>query len=310
MLQKSGCTYATKERHKTLSLMIGEVGKPRQRHSAVGGKYPSNTQKHPSKNTPSKNTAPTGPLSRINDMETKRICLWSGPRNVSTALMYAFAQRSDTQVLDEPLYAHYLYNTDRAAAHPGTAEVMASMSTDGEQVVGEVILGPCAKPVLFMKQMAHHLINIDLGFLYRTLNVFLIRDPREMLPSLMKVIGTPTLADTGLKTQHDLLVDLRAAGQSPPVLDARLLLENPSGVLCVLCDRLGLRFEEAMLSWGAGGNAADGVWAKYWYQNVHRSTGFGRYRPKSEPFPRELEGVLRECLGYYDVLRREAIVPD
>ena len=240
-------------------------------------------------------------------MQTKRICLWSGPRNVSTALMYAFAQRSDTQVIDEPLYAHYLHNTDRATAHPGPAEVMASMSTDSEQVIRDVILGPCEKPVLFMKQMAHHLINIDLRFLQQTLNVFLIRDPREMLPSLTKVIGKPTLADTGLKTQHDLLIDLRAAGQSPPVLDAQLLLENPSDVLCGLCERLGLPFEAAMLSWCEGGNAADGVWAKYWYQNVHRSTGFAPYRPKSEPFPVELEDILEVCSVYYDVLRREAI---
>ena len=241
-------------------------------------------------------------------MPTKRICLWSGPRNVSTALMYAFAQRSDTQVIDEPLYAHYLHNTNRAAAHPGTAEVMASMSTDGVQVVREVILGPCEKPVLFMKQMAHHLISIDRGFLYQTLNVFLIRDPREMLPSLTKVIGKPTLADTGLKTQHDLLIDLRAAGQSPPILDAQLLLENPSDVLCELCERLGLPFEVAMLSWRTGGNPADGVWAKYWYQNVHRSTGFAPYRPKSEPFPVELEDILETCSGYYDVLRRDALL--
>lgn len=240
-------------------------------------------------------------------MQTKRICLWSGPRNVSTALMYAFAQRSDTEVVDEPLYAHYLHNTDRATAHPGTAEVMAAMSADGDEVIREVILGRCEKPVLFMKQMAHHLIHIDRGFLRETRNVFLIRDPREMLPSLMKVIGKPTLADTGLKIQHDLLLALRDVGQAPPILDARLLLEDPAGVLRELCERLGLRFESGMLSWRAGGNAADGVWAKYWYANVHRSTGFVPYRPKSEPFPAELEDILAVCSGYYDVLRREAI---
>ena len=240
-------------------------------------------------------------------MQTKRICLWSGPRNVSTALMYAFAQRSDTHVIDEPLYAHYLHSTDRATAHPGIAAVMASMSTDAERVIREVILGPCEKPVLFMKQMAHHLVNIDRSFLEQTLNVFLIRDPREMLLSLTQVIGKPTLADTGLKTQHDLLIDLRAAGQFPPILDARLLLENPSDVLCQLCERLGLPFETAMLSWDMGGNPADGVWARYWYQNVHRSPGFARYRPKSEPFPVKLGDILVECSVYYDVLRRDAI---
>ncbi len=244
-------------------------------------------------------------------MDTKRICLWSGPRNVSTALMYAFAQRSDTQVIDEPLYAHYLYTKYGAQAfkstHPGTAEVMASMSTDGAQVIEQVILGACEKPVLFMKQMAHHLLNIDFSFLQRTHNVLLIRDPREMLPSLAKVIGIPTLADTGLKTQYDLLNDLRAAGQTLPILDARLLLENPSNVLSQLCERLELQFERSMLSWEIGGNPADGVWAPYWYQNVHRSTGFAPYRPKSEPFPTELEAVLAVCVEYYSALRKEAI---
>jgi hypothetical protein len=225
--------------------------------------------------------------------------------------MYAFAQRSDTQVIDEPLYAHYLhtkYGADAAdSTHPATAEVLASMAIDATEVVRDVILGPCDKPVLFMKQMAHHLIEIDLGFLEETVNIFLIRDPKEMLPSLAKVIGTPMLADTGLKTQHDLLISLRAAGQSPPILDARLLLEDPRSVLCQLCERLGLRFEASMLSWEAGGNPADGVWAPYWYGNVHRSTGFAPYRPKSEPFPSELSEVLSECLQYYEVLRADAI---
>ena len=227
--------------------------------------------------------------------------------------MYAFAQRSDTQVIDEPLYAHYLhtkYGADAAeSTHPATAEVLASMATDATEVVRDVILGPCDKPVLFMKQMAHHLIEIDLGFLEKTINIFLIRDPKEMLPSLAKVIGTPTLADTGLKTQHDLFVALCAAGQSPPILDARLLLENPRGVLAQLCQRLGLRFEASMLSWEAGGNPADGVWAPYWYGNVHRSTGFAPYRPKSEPFPKELEAVLAACSPHYEALRRDAIMP-
>ena len=244
-------------------------------------------------------------------MDTKRICLWSGPRNVSTALMYAFAQRSDTRVIDEPLYAHYLhkkYGPEAGdSAHPDTAAVMASMSTDGTAVMEQVVLGPCETPVLFIKQMAHHYIGIDRGYLQRTLNVFLIRDPREMLPSLAQVIGIPTLADTGFQIQHELLTLLRDAGQSPPVLDAQRLLENPTRVLSRLCERLGLPFERSMLSWKAGGHPADGVWAPHWYANVHRSTGFAPYRPKSEPFPPELEGVFAECSRYYAVLREAAI---
>ncbi len=238
-------------------------------------------------------------------MGTKRICLWSGPRNVSTALMYAFAQRQDTQVIDEPLYAHYLYVT--GASHPGSAEVMASMSTDGAAVVQDVILGPCEKPVLFMKQMAHHLVAIDRGFLQGTVNVLLIRDPRDMLPSLAKILDTPTLADTGLRVQAELLSELRGLGQSPPVLDARLLLENPSGVLRALCEQVGIPFDAGMLSWPTGGHPADGVWARYWYGNVHRSTGFAPYRRKLEGVPLGLRDVLEACLEYYAVLRAEAI---
>ena len=225
--------------------------------------------------------------------------------------MYAFAQRSDTRVIDEPLYAHYLhakYGQDTVnSTHPATAEVLASMSTEATAVIREVILGPSDRPVLFMKQMAHHLIDIDLSFLQQTLNIFLIRDPKEMLPSLAKVIGTPTLADTGFKVQHDLLLSLRAAGQSPPVLDARLLLKDPRNVLSQLCERLDLDFQVSMLSWEAGGNPADGVWAPYWYANVHRSTGFAPYRPKLEPFPSALEAVLAACSGYYEVLHQYAI---
>lgn len=238
-------------------------------------------------------------------MQTQRICLWSGPRNVSTALMYAFGQRSDTEIVDEPLYAHYLHVT--GALHPGREEVMASMPVDGEEVIRDVILGPCAKPVLFMKQMAHHLVDIDRSFMRETYNILLVRDPKEMLPSLKKVIGIPQLKDTGYKLQTELLSELREAGQSPPILDARELLLAPKDVLTKLCHRLGISFEEEMLSWQRGGHPSDGVWAPYWYHNVHQSVSFTPYQPKIEPFPDELNSVLSECLPYYELLRADAI---
>ena len=238
-------------------------------------------------------------------MQTQRICLWSGPRNVSTALMYAFGQRSDTEVIDEPLYAHYLHVS--GALHPGREKVIGSMEKDGAAVIRDVILGFCAKPVLFMKQMAHHLVDIDRTFMRRTQNILLIRDPKEMLLSLTKVIGVPTLKDTGLKMQSDLLSELREIGQSPPILDSRELLLAPKQVLSTLCVRLGLPFEESMLSWARGGHPSDGVWAPYWYQNVHQSVGFVPYRPKCEAFPDSLKRVLSECLPYYERLYADAI---
>ena len=237
-------------------------------------------------------------------MEPLRLCLWSGPRNVSTPILYAFAQRADTRVVDEPLYAHYLRVS--GADHPGREDVIAAQGT-GEEVVRDIILGPCDRPVLFMKHMAHHLVELDRGFLERTTNFFLIRDPSETLRTLSVQLGRPGLADTGLAVQSALLTSLREAGQDPCVLEARALLDDPRGVLTELCSRLGLEFDEAMLGWTAGARPEDGVWAPHWYQNVHRSTGFGPHRPKVGPFPSELEDALAECQPHYELLLADAI---
>jgi len=234
-----------------------------------------------------------------------RINVWSGPRNVSTALMYSFAQRSDTRVVDEPLYAHYLRVS--GAAHPGREAVLEAQDSDGERVVRERILGPCDRPVAFFKQMAHHLVGLDRAFLARTANVILTRDPKEMLPSLRENVAHPTIADTGYAVQTGLFEELRALGQSPPVLDAREVLADPRRVLTELCRRLGLPFEDAMLAWKPGARPEDGVWAPHWYASVHRSSGFQPFRPKTAPFPPELEPLLAECRPHYEALARVAI---
>ena len=234
-----------------------------------------------------------------------KLSVWSGPRNVSTALMYSFRQRTDTVVVDEPLYSHYLKST--GADHPGAGEVMEAMEVDGERVVREVILGPCERPVHFFKNMAHHLPGLDPSFLDSVTNVLLIRDPAEMLPSLIRQLPSPTLRDTGLREQAGILDSILARGEEPIVLDARELLLDPPGVLRRTCSRLGISFERAMLSWPAGPKPEDGVWAKHWYHNVHASTGFAPYRPYTEPFPERLEPLLRECLPLYERMRGYAI---
>lgn len=234
-----------------------------------------------------------------------RICLWSGPRNVSTALMYAFAQRSDTTVVDEPLYGHYLKVS--GAPHPGAAEVIAAMETDGKRVIQEVILGPCEQPILFTKNMPHQLINLDWAFLQQTTNVILTRAPEDMLPSYAQQVPNPSLRDTSYDLQVALLEKATAWGQDVPVIESRELLRNPAAVLQTLCERLGIDFDKNMLQWPAGPRPEDGVWAKYWYHNVHRSTGFAPYKPKNTPFPAALQPLLAECRPYYEKLSAYAI---
>lgn len=219
--------------------------------------------------------------------------------------MYSFAQRGDTEIVDEPLYGHYLRVS--GAEHPGRARILREVETDGERVIREVILGPSAQPVLFMKQMAHHLVDLSLQFLRQTENILLIRDPFEVLLSLRHQIQVPVLRDTGLADQVRLLKDLRHLGQEPVVLDSRELLLDPQGVLTQLCARLGIPFEDGMLSWAAGARPEDGVWAEYWYHRVHQSTGFRPYQPKHEPLPEGLKALLSECKPFYDELYRSAI---
>lgn len=238
---------------------------------------------------------------------TTRINSWSGPRNVSTAFMRSFAQREDTRAVDEPLYGHYLATAD--APHPGRDELLQVLETDARAVIDEVILGPCDRPVLFMKQMVHHLTpDIDLSFLDRCINVLLIRDPAEVISSLVHQLPQPTMRDVGFDRQATLLRELHARGQDPPVVDAAQLLRDPEHVLRELCRRIGLSWEPAMLSWPAGPRPEDGPWARYWYSNVERSTGFTRYAPRKPEVPESCGELLEECRVLYDELRATAIL--
>ncbi len=234
-----------------------------------------------------------------------KLSMWSGPRNVSTALMYAFRQRSDTLVFDEPLYGHYLASV--GPGHPGEEAVLSEMDRDGERVVREVLLGPCERPVHFFKNMAHHLVALDRGFLGEVTNVLLIRNPKEMLPSLNEQLPNPTLRDTGLAQQIEILDGILERRERPIVLDAKDLLLDPPGVLGQTCELLQIPFEEAMLHWPAGPKPEDGIWAEHWYENVHASTGFSEYRPKTESFPEGLRPLLEECEPLYERLREYAI---
>ncbi len=233
------------------------------------------------------------------------INLFSGPRNVSTALMYSFAQRPDTKVVDEPWYGYYLVSS--GVTHPGRDEVIHAMETDPEKVFKSIFeLGGTSK-ILFIKNMSHHFINLDLSLLLKFKNIFLIRNPVDMLPSLVNQIPDPVLRDTGLRDQWNIFNRLCDLGQIPLVLESSILLSNPEGILSRLCQYLNIPFFKSMLSWKKGGRPEDGIWAKYWYQKLHESDGFEAYHKRSEPFPGKLLPLLNECRPYYEKLFKHVI---
>jgi hypothetical protein len=236
---------------------------------------------------------------------TVRIAMWSGPRNLSTALMRSFENRADCSVLDEPLYAAYLAAT--GLDHPGRDDVIASQPTDPAQVVREVTSGPVSTPVQYQKHMTHHLLpDVERSSLAPLSHAFLVRDPDRVLTSYAKVREEPTLEDLGLPQQVELFE--RYGG---PVIDAADVLRDPRSTLTVLCNALGIGFDEAMLSWPAGPRGTDGVWAPHWYAGVEASTGFAPHSPGSDdPLPDRLAPLLERCRPYYDALAPYRLRPD
>jgi hypothetical protein len=220
--------------------------------------------------------------------------------------MYSFAQLDDISVVDEPLYGHYLRVS--GADHPGRDDVIGAMNCDGNEVFRTLLEQQRNDPSrrLFLKHMAHHLVEIDTSYLRKTCNVFLIRDPREMLPSLTIQLPDAALADTGLKRQWQLFDELRQFGPAPVIVDSRELLMDPASVLQQLCRAIGIEYSGAMLSWPAGARTEDGVWAPHWYDAVHKSRGFQPYRSKRE-FPTHLQALLDDCEPWYRRLYQHAL---
>jgi len=238
-----------------------------------------------------------------------RIAMWSGPRNISTALMRSWEARGDTYVVDEPFYAHYLHET--GADHPGRDEIVETYETDWSRVAAW-LTGPVpdGKRIFYQKHMAHHLLEgMEGDWLEGLRHAFLIRDPREMLTSLVRITPNPTLEDTGLPQQARLFERVRErTGRVPPVIDARDVLESPSRVLSRLCTALGVAYDEAMLSWKPGLRETDGIWAEHWYGSVVESTGFQPWRPKPDEVPDHLAEVHAACREIYDRFHARRIV--
>ena len=232
-----------------------------------------------------------------------RLAMWSGPRNISTAMLRAWENRADTLVVDEPLYAFYLAATGKP--HPVADEVIADGETNWRKVAARLTTGDIGgKRIFYQKQMTHHLLpEVEREWLAGLTNCFLIRDPAEVIVSYIKKNDDPLLEDLGFVQQAEIFDWVRErSGAIPPVIDARDVLQDPERMLRLLCEAVGVEFDPVMLSWPPGLRETDGVWAGHWYGEVAQSTGFAPYRASRAEVPTRLRDIETRCRECYDRL--------
>jgi hypothetical protein len=235
--------------------------------------------------------------------EPVRIAMWSGPRNISTAMMRSFENRGDCAVVDEPFYAHYLADTQ--SDHPGRDEVIAAGETDWREVVA-MLTGPVPgdASVFYQKHMTHHMLpHIGRDWFADVTHVFLIRDPRQVLASYLKSRPHATAEDIGVPQESALYDEVaRYTGEQPPVIDADEFLKQPEAHLRALCEHLRIPFTPRMLHWPAGPRTSDGVWAPYWYDAVVKSTGFEPWRQRDRNIAPAHRTLIDQCMPHYEAL--------
>ena len=230
------------------------------------------------------------------------IAMWSGPRNLSSAMMYAFDQRADCAVIDEPFYGPYLRMT--GLAHPMADEIMASRPEDAETVQGQ-LRGPSpgGKAHFYQKHMCQHMIpGMPRDFMADCVNVFLIRHPARVASSFLKGYPETVATDLGYDLQAELFDEVKAMGQEPVVIDSADIRADPEGMLRALCEAIGIPFDPAMLSWPSGPKGCDGVWAPHWYKSLHASTGFAGAEGALPEVRGHVAELVEETMPYYERL--------
>ena len=234
--------------------------------------------------------------------ETKHIAMWSGPRNISTAMMYSFDSRSDTYCSDEPLYAHYLAAT--GIQHPGASEIIENDETDWQAVVQNLGKNPAdGSKIWYQKHMCHHITErMELDWINSMTTCFLIRDPREVLLSLAKKTDVIDAWATGLPQQTRLVERVKESGVNPLIVDSRDILQDPNVMLPKLCHALHIPYDSAMLSWQSGPKQCDGIWAEHWYDAVWESTEFAEYRAREGELSSAHQAIYDEVRSIYDEL--------
>ncbi len=242
--------------------------------------------------------------------EGLRVAMWSGPRNISTALMRAWENRPDVAVIDEPFYAHYLAAT--GIEHPGRDTVLAAQDRDAARVAAR-LAGPIpqGRAIWYQKHMSQHLLDdVPRGWMQRVVHCFLIREPEAVAASFTAKRPQAAARELGFEQQARLFEEVAARlGPAPPVIDAADVLKDPRGQLGALCAALGVPFSERMLSWPAGRRDSDGAWAPWWYASVERSTGFAPWRPFEETLSDAQRRLAEACRPHYERLARHRLAP-
>jgi Sulfotransferase domain len=236
----------------------------------------------------------------------KIIAMWSGPRNISTAMMYAFGSRADCEAWDEPFYGFALKT--QGHNHPMRDDIISAMECDWDKLVTKCTT-PSTKPLLYQKHMTHHMLpGFDRRFALELTNAFLIRDPVRVLASYAQKWSDVDLRAIGFVEQAEIF-DMVAnhLGHAPPVIDADDVLSDPKSVLAKLCKACGISFDETMLHWPKGPKPFDGVWAPHWYISVWQSDGFAKPQFKNVQLERPLAKIADAALPYYEKLKQHSI---
>ena len=238
------------------------------------------------------------------------VAMWSGPRNLSTAMMRAFENRNDTEVLDEPFYAHYLSAT--GLDHPGRDMIIDSQSTDWNEVVDMCTNSDLQeRPIWYQKHMAqHNLEGFDISWVKDVTNCLLIRDPKYVIASYGKKFPIEDERLLGYIQQTEIIEFLeKENGMVPPIIDADDILRDPEIMLKKLCQKIGIDFSLTMVSWPKGPRESDGIWAPYWYEGVQDSTGFQPYAYREVILDDDLIEIYDNCMNYYDAIHQKRIRP-
>ncbi len=235
------------------------------------------------------------------------IFMWSGPRNISTALMRSFENRDDTQVIDEPFYAYYLHKTKKN--HPMKNEIIKKYLINEEKIINLIMKKPEKdKKIYYQKHMTHHILDItQIDWIYNGVNCFLIRDPLEVINSYSKKNSLETSYDIGYPSLLKIFNKLKLSNKETVVINSKDLLNSPKKVLKKLCNKINIDFDNKMINWPKGARSTDGIWSSVWYESVKKSSNFGKYVKNTEPLPSKFKYIYDECLEIYNLINKYKI---